>query len=100
VTTPTPADALHGIEATIEQAATAWLDAKRTIASGTRAKRVAEKTLAGLPSGTYGRVTIGTRPSDRVVVDLDAVAAAYAEHGLGEVPTKACQPGMYITLAE
>ncbi|MCK9895220.1 hypothetical protein [Frankia sp. AgB32] len=67
--------------------------------AGNRSVDRAKKLLERLPDGVYGRVTIAREESSRMVVDLDAVAATYRQHGLGEVPMRRCAPTLRVTVA-
>lgn len=88
---PTVADIeAHG---DVHQAAA---DAKR---AGGRGIYRAEKLLSRLPDGVYGRVTVAREESNRLVADLDAIAAILREHGLGEIPMRRCAPTLRITVA-
>ncbi|MFI7632412.1 hypothetical protein [Microbispora rosea] len=97
---PVPAVAVEvpSIDA-IQAAARLHDQAREQTNAAARTKRKAEKVLARTPDGTYGPVTIERVPSGRQSADLDAIRVIFAEHGLGEVPMKACAASLVITWA-
>lgn len=100
---PAPKVAIKGEAPEVEdiQAAARLYDQAREQANtAARTKRKAEKTLKGVADGTYGPVTIERVPSGRQTADLDKIRAIFAEHGLGDLPMKACAPSLTITWAD
>lgn len=86
--------------ADIEEAARIYEQARQDANAAARAKRKAEKVLRRTPDGVYGSVTVERFESSRRTVDLDAVRALFAAHGLGDVPMRPCSPSLVITLTE
>ncbi|WP_322766502.1 hypothetical protein [Frankia sp. Cr1] len=64
-----------------------------------RTRRRAKKILDRLPAGLYGAWLVERVESNRLVADLDAVRATYQRLGLGDVPVKACAPGLRVSRA-
>lgn len=85
--------------ADIEAAARKYETARTEANAAARLRRQADRVLKRTPSGTYGTVTVERVESSRQTVDLDAVKALFAEHGLGEVPMKRCAPSTTVTFA-
>lgn len=86
--------------ADIEAAARQYEAAKQATNAAARTKRKAEKVLKRTPDGVYGSVVVERFESSRRTVDLDAVRALFAAHGLGDVPMKTCAPSLIVTFTE
>ncbi|WP_051105627.1 hypothetical protein [Parafrankia discariae] len=84
--------------ATIEAAAAEYDEAAEQARAAERGKRRARKLLDHIPAGTYGRALVERIPSAKTTPDLDAIRAAYARAGLGEVPMKPVAPTLRVTL--
>ncbi|MEX5712755.1 hypothetical protein AB1484_31960 [Parafrankia sp. FMc6] len=84
---------------TITAAAAEYAAAADQARAADRDKRRARKLLDLIPAGTYGRALVERIPSAKTTPDLDAIRAAYARAGLGEVPMKPVAPTLRVTLA-
>ncbi|OHV21190.1 hypothetical protein BBK14_07880 [Parafrankia soli] len=84
---------------TIEAAAAEYDEAAEQARTAERGKRRARKLLDHIPAGTYGRALVERVESARTTPDLDAIRAAYARAGLGEVPMKPIAPTLRVTMA-
>lgn len=65
-----------------------------------RGKNRAKKRLNGYDEGRYGDVNLVFRRVNREYPDMDAIAAAYARHGLGPVPMKPAEATLRVEFAD
>lgn len=81
----------------IEAAAVDYERAGELARRADRGKRAAKKILDRLPTGLYGAWLVERVPNAREVADLEQIRAIFKEHGLGQVPMKACAPSLKVT---
>lgn len=84
----------------VETAGLMYLDYAELGRIADRGKNRAKKRLSGYQPGEYGGVRLVFRRVNREYPDLDAIAATYAEHGLGPVPMKPAEATLRVEFAD